>query len=67
MSGQFGVPNGIRTRVAAHVRFDRDGDGVAEDGWFDVSYQPARDFDGKVSGVLSLSIDVTDRARSRPA
>lgn len=49
-----------------HVRFDRDGDGVPEDGWFDVSYQPARDFDGKVSGVLSLSIDVTDRARSRP-
>ena len=48
-----------------HVRFDRNGDGVLEDGWFDVSYQPARDFDGKVSGVLSLSIDVTDRARSR--
>jgi PAS domain S-box-containing protein len=48
-----------------HVRFDRDGDGVPEDGWFDVSYQPARDFDGKVSGVLSLSIDVTDRMRAR--
>jgi PAS domain S-box-containing protein len=50
-----------------HVRFDRNGDGVAEDGWFDVSYQPARDFDGKVSGVLSLSIDVTDRLRPRAA
>ncbi|HYH10087.1 MAG TPA: PAS domain-containing protein [Thermoanaerobaculia bacterium] len=50
-----------------HVRFDRNGDGVPEDGWFDVSYQPARDFDGKVSGVLSLSIDVTDRARARTA
>lgn len=48
-----------------HVRFDRDGDGLAEDGWFDVSYQPARDFDGKVSGVVSLSIDVTDRSRAR--
>jgi PAS domain S-box-containing protein len=48
-----------------HVRFDRDGDGIPEDGWFDVSYQPARDFDGKVSGVLSLSIDVTDRVRLR--
>ncbi|HEX8252028.1 MAG TPA: PAS domain-containing protein [Thermoanaerobaculia bacterium] len=47
-----------------HVRFDRDGDGVAEDAWFDVSYQPARDFDGKVSGVVSLSIDVTDRNRA---
>lgn len=49
-----------------HVRFDRNGDGVPEDGWFDVSYQPARDFDGKVSGVMSLSIDVTDRMRPRP-
>lgn len=48
-----------------HVRFDRDGDGALEDGWFDVSYQPARDFDGKVSGVVSVSIDVTDRARAR--
>lgn len=46
-----------------YVRFDRNGDGALEDGWFDVSYQPARDFDGKVSGVLSLSIDVTDRSR----
>lgn len=50
-----------------HVRFDRNGDGVLEDGWFDVSYQPARDFDGKVSGVLSLSIDVTESLRSRTA
>ena len=48
-----------------HVRFDRNGDGLPEDGWFDISYQPARDFDGKVSGVVSLSIDVTDRARPR--
>lgn len=44
-----------------HVRFDRQGNGLLEDGWFDISYQPARDFDGKVSGVLSLSIEVTDR------
>jgi PAS domain-containing protein len=46
-----------------HVSFDRNGDGLLEDGWFDVSYQPARDFDGKVSGVLSLSVEVTDRIR----
>lgn len=50
-----------------HVRFDRNGDGVPEDGWFDVSYQPARDFDGKVSGVVSLSVDVTDRPRIAPS
>lgn len=48
-----------------HIRFDRSGKGVLEDAWFDVSYQPAHDFDGKTSGVLSLSIDVTDRARRR--
>ncbi len=47
-----------------NVRFDRNGDGALEDGWFDISYLPARDFDGKVSGVLSLSIDVTDRQRT---
>lgn len=48
-----------------HIRFDRTGTGKIEDGWFDISYQPARDFDGTVSGVLSLSIDVTDRQRAR--
>lgn len=49
------------------VRLDRKGDGILEDGWFDISYQPACDFDGKVSGVLSLSIDVTDRVLARAA
>ena len=48
-----------------HLRFDRNNDGVPEDGWFDVSYQPARDFDGKVSGVVSLSVEVSDRQRNR--
>lgn len=49
------------------VRFDRNGDGVPEEGWFDVTYQPARDFDGTVSGVVSISIEVTDRVRKPEA
>ena len=58
--------NGVEYQARdLHIRFDRNGDGVAEDGWFDVSYQPARDFDGKVSGIVSVSIDVTDRHRPR--
>lgn len=46
-----------------YVRFDRNNDGVLEEGYFDVSYQAVRDFDGTISGILSLSIEVTDRAR----
>ena len=48
-----------------YVRFDRNQDGILEEGYFDVSYQAVRDFDGTISGILSLSIDVTDRARDR--
>ena len=70
LSARERIERGGRAQFHARdlpVRFDRHGDGVAEDGWFSVSYQPARDFDGKLSGVLTLSIDVTDRVRPRPA
>lgn len=46
-----------------YVRFDRDGDGELEEGYFDVSYHSVKDFDGKTSGVLSVSVEVTDRRR----
>jgi PAS domain S-box-containing protein len=49
------------------VRFDRNGDGELEEGYFDVTYQAVRDFDGTVSGVLSLSVDVTDCTRDERA
>jgi len=49
------------------VRFDRNGDGALEEGYFDVSYQAVRDFDGTISGVLSLSVEVTDRLRDHQA
>lgn len=45
-----------------YVRFDRNGDGQLEEGYFDITYQAVRDFDG-ASGVLSLSVDVTDCTR----
>jgi PAS domain-containing protein len=47
------------------VRFDRNNDGELEEGFFDVSYHAVRDFDGAISGILSLSIEVTDRHRTR--
>ncbi len=43
-----------------YVRFDRNNDGVLEDGYFDVSYQAVRDFDGTLSGVLGVSVEVTE-------
>lgn len=46
-----------------HVSFDRDNDGRLEDGYFDISYHAVCDFDSTVSGVLSISIEVTDNGR----
>ena len=43
------------------VRFDRDNDTQLEAGSFDVSYHAVRDFDGSVTGVLSISIEVSGR------
>lgn len=44
------------------VRFDRNGDGHLEEGVFGLSYQPAKDFDGRVSGVVSISVECTPSA-----
>lgn len=41
------------------VRFDRDGDGESEEGTFDVTYQPLFESDGRVSGILSISVEVS--------
>ena len=46
-----------------YVRFDRNNDAQLEEAYFDVTYQAIRDFDGTISGILSLSIEVTDRIR----
>jgi PAS domain S-box-containing protein len=39
--------------------------GVMRKGWFDVSYQPLRESDGSVSGIMSVSLETTDRVLER--
>ena len=45
------------------VRYDRQGAGV-EDVWFDLRYDPVRDATGRVTGILSTSVDVTAEVRA---
>ena len=40
------------------VRLDRSGTGVLEEACFNVSYQALRGFNGAVSGILSISVEV---------
>lgn len=47
------------------VRFDRNGDGTMYEGRFNILYQPLLDNTGRVSGVLSISVEVTDLVRQR--
>lgn len=47
------------------VRFDRHGDGTMNDACFNILYQPLFDTTGRVSGVLSISVEVTDLVRQR--
>ena len=59
-----------RTGVAyegreAVLRWDRDGDGVLREGYFDFVYQPILDAAGAVEGLLVFGIDVTAQVRAR--
>lgn len=47
------------------IRYDRYGNGEMYEGIFNVVYQPTFDVDGRVSGVLSVSVEVTDLVRER--
>jgi PAS domain S-box-containing protein len=47
-----------------HVHYDRRGVGP-EHAWFDLRYDPVRDMDGRVTGILNFSVDVTDQVRAR--
>ena len=47
------------------VWLDRDGDGVMEEYFFDVGYQPLRDSSGNVYAVASVAGDVTAQVRAR--
>jgi len=48
------------------VRFDRYGDGTMSDACFNILYQPLFDTTGRVSGVLSISVEVTDLVKRYP-
>lgn len=45
--------------------YDRDLDGVPEEHWFNVAYQPWRQTDGTVCGLLGVLTDVTPQVRAR--
>ncbi|MGZ8469728.1 MAG: PAS domain-containing protein, partial [Gemmatirosa sp.] len=47
------------------VRVDRDGDGVLEDYYFDIGYQPLRNAAGEVYAIASTSLDVTAHVAAR--
>jgi PAS domain S-box-containing protein len=48
-----------------HVPYDRNGDGVMEDVWFNVVYHPLRDTEGKVTGMVAVCSDVSVQVRAR--
>lgn len=45
--------------------YDRDGNGTLYQAFYDVVYQPLYETDGKVSGILHLGMEVTDRLREQ--
>ena len=47
-----------------HVCYDRRGMG-AEDSWFNLRYEPVFDAEGRVTGVLNFSLDVTEQVLAR--
>ncbi len=49
------------------VMLDRDGDGVPEQHWFNVGYQPLRNASGEVYAIASVAYDVTEQMYARRA
>ena len=47
------------------VPYDADGDGIPEDHWFNVVYNPWRDAEGAVSGVIAVLSDISQLVQSR--
>ncbi len=48
-----------------YVRLDRDGDGEAEDGYFNFVYHPLRNSEDRVYGILTHAVEVTDQVVAR--
>lgn len=53
------------TLTDLEVTYDREGDGVLYQGSFDVTYQPMRDTDGKISGIIQTAVETTAYAAAR--
>jgi len=53
------------TSMEQSVMLDRDGDGVSEEYFFNLGYQPLRDASGTVYAVASVAYEVTDQVRAR--
>jgi PAS domain S-box-containing protein len=49
------------------IRYDRDRDGVQEDHWFNLVYNPLRKADGSVSGIVAVLTEVTEQVLARQA
>jgi PAS domain S-box-containing protein len=47
------------------IALDRDNDGVPEDSWFTFVYQPLKDLDGTVAGIVVIAVDVGTHVRAR--
>jgi PAS domain S-box-containing protein len=48
-----------------HIPYDYDRDGILEDHWFNVAYNPLRELDGSVGGILAVLTDVTVHVLAR--
>lgn len=49
----------------SEVKIDRRGDGVTEEAFFNFTYQPLRDTDGAIDGILVFAFEVTELVESR--
>ncbi|MCY7380910.1 MAG: PAS domain-containing protein [Gemmatimonadaceae bacterium] len=59
---ETGEPYFVNERL---VKLDPDGDGIQDERWFNVGYQPLRDASGVVYAVASVTYDITDQMRVR--
>lgn len=50
---------------ALAVRLDPNRDGQMSDRWFDISFEPLRDAEGEVDGIIMVSVDVTVAVQGR--
>jgi PAS domain S-box-containing protein len=51
----------------SYVLIDRHGTGQLEEGYYNFVFQPLREADGTVSGILIHAVEVTEQVRSRTA